>query len=110
MVPKKDGGRRPCGDYRRLKHVPSRTGSIPQIQSSTTVEGKTIFSKKIAFSVPTPQIPVRKRIKKTAFITPFGLFSPVPVHEFWGWQRSSKRSKGFNTPFYKTLTSVPLTL
>jgi hypothetical protein len=67
IVPKKDNGWRPCGDYRTLN---SRT--IPDY--SHQLFGCSVFSK-IDLVRAYNQIPVHPEdIKKTAITTPFGLF------------------------------------
>ena len=76
MVKKKDGGWRPCGDYRRLNtatvpdHYP-----LPNIGDfSSRVSGSTVFSK-LDLQKGYYQVPVEQRdIQKTAIITPFGMF------------------------------------
>ena len=76
MVPKKDGGFRPCGDYRRLNTVTNEDKyPIPFLHDATNfLRGTTIYSK-IDLVKSYYQIPVvDKDIPKTAVITPFGLY------------------------------------
>lgn len=76
IVMKKDGKMRFCGDYRRLNEqtVPDRY-SVPNIQGlNTNLSGKSYFSK-LDLNRAYYQVPVAEEdIKKTAVITPFGLF------------------------------------
>lgn len=76
MVPKKDGGWRPCGDYRRLNIATVHDRyPLPNIHdSSHRLHGCKVFSK-IDLVKGYFQVPVAKAdIPKTAIITPFGLF------------------------------------
>jgi hypothetical protein len=76
MVRKKDGGWRPCGDFRRLNVITTDDKyPLPNMGDlSSRLDGCTIFTKldlqKGYFQVPVAE----EDIKKTAIITPFGLY------------------------------------
>ncbi|CAL9696568.1 unnamed protein product [Knipowitschia caucasica] len=76
MVPKSDGGWRPCGDFCRLNNATTNDRyPIPHIQDfSVHLAGAVIFSK-VDLVRGHHQMPVRRQdVPKTAVITPFGLF------------------------------------
>jgi hypothetical protein len=76
MVKKKDGGWRPCGDFRRLNTQTSDDKyPLPNMGDlSGCLNGCTIFSK-LDLQKGYFQVPVAAAdIAKTAIITPFGLF------------------------------------
>lgn len=81
LVKKKDGGYRPCGDFRALNSVSKDDRyPLPIISSlSSTLHGAAIFSKldlKKAYHL----IPVHPNdVHKTATIVPFGLFEFLTV-------------------------------
>jgi hypothetical protein len=76
LVLKKDGTWRPCGDFRRLNlvTVPNVYPLPNMLDFSDRLNGCTVFSK-IGLRKGYWQVPVRlEDRKKTAVITPFGLF------------------------------------
>ena len=76
MVPKSDGGWRPCGDFRRLNNVTTNDRyPIPHIQHfSVHLSGAVVFAK-VDLVRGYHQVPVHPQdVPKTAVITPFGLF------------------------------------
>ena len=76
MVQKSDGSWRPCGDFRRLNLITEDDRyPLPNMADITSsLAGATIFSK-LDLKKGYHQIPVHKSdIRKTAIITPFGLF------------------------------------
>ena len=76
MVKKSDGSWQPCGDFRRLNLI-SEADCYPlpnMADITSSLAGATIFSK-LDLKKGYHQIPVHPSdIKKTAIITPFGLF------------------------------------
>ena len=81
MVKKKDGGWRPCGDYRRLNTVTVLDWyPLPNIADFTSrVTGSTVFSK-LDLQKGYYQVPMAEEdICKTAIITPFGMFKFLPL-------------------------------
>ena len=76
MVQKSDGSWRPCGDFRRLNLI-SETDCYPlpnMADITSSLAGAKVFSK-LDLKKGYHQIPVHPSdVKKTAIITPFGLF------------------------------------
>ena len=76
MVKKSDGSWRPCGDFRRLNLI-SETDCYPlpnMADITSSLAGATVFSK-LDLKKGYHQIPMHPAdIRKTAIITPFGLF------------------------------------
>ena len=76
MVKKKDGGRRLCGDYKRLNNftVPDRY-PLPHIANFISqIAGSTVFSR-LNLQKGYYQIPIASEdVPKTVIITPFGMF------------------------------------
>ena len=76
MVQKSDGSWRPCGDFRRLNLI-SEADCYPlpnMADITSSLAGATVFSK-LDLKKGYHQIPVHPSdVKKTAIITPFGLF------------------------------------
>jgi len=76
MVKKPDGTWRPCGDFRRLnlQTTPDRYTCPNMADLTSRLRGCTVFSK-LDLRKGYHQVPVdEESIKKTAIITPFGLF------------------------------------
>ena len=79
MVKKKDGGWRPCGDFRRLNNVtiPDRY-PLPNIADFTArIAGSTIFSRLDLQKGYYQILMASEDVLKTAIITLFGMFEFV---------------------------------
>ena len=76
MVKKKDGGWRPCGDYRRLNNVtvPDRYLLLHIADFTFRIAGSTVFSR-LDLQKGYYQIPMAyEDVPKTAIITLFGIY------------------------------------
>ena len=76
VVPKKDGSFRPCGDYRRLNKITIHDAyPMPLVNDILHRFPKAHFFSTLDLTKAYHQIPMNADdIKKTAVITPFGLF------------------------------------
>jgi transposase InsO family protein len=79
MVRKKDGGWRPCGDFRRLNLITAADKyPLPNMQDLSARLAGCRFFTKLDLQKGYLQVPVQPEdVPKTAVITPFGLFEFV---------------------------------
>ena len=82
MVKKKDGTLRMCVDYRRLNTVSQMDAyPMPRIDELIDRLGDALFITTLDLSRGYWQVPVRQQDQhKTAFTTPYGLFSSGSCH------------------------------
>ena len=102
MVPKPNGGCRPCGDYRRLNDATTLDRYLVlHIQDfSAQLAGMVIYSK-VDLVWGYHQVPMRSEdVHKMAVITPFGLLSSCTC--LLGLKTPLKLSSALWTPFCET--------
>lgn len=103
---KKDGGIRPCGDYRRLnaQTVPDQY-PVPNLMSFTTqLDGKRVFSTldvvRAFYHIPIAE----EDVPKTAIITPFGLIEYVRM--CFGLRNAAQTFQRFSDEMLRDLPFV----